>query len=90
MLINAMICDDEKKYVDEVYKCLVDYCDDNNIVCNVDIFNDGLSAGESDKIYNIAFLDIEIGNISGLKLAKLLKERNKHIVIFLLRRMKNI
>lgn len=82
MLINAMICDDEKKYVDEVYKCLVDYCDDNNIVCNVDIFNDGLSAGESDKIYNIAFLDIEIGNISGLKLAKLLKERNKHIVIF--------
>lgn len=82
MLINAMICDDEKKYVDEVYECLVDYCDDNNIVCNVDIFNDGLSAGESDKIYNIAFLDIEIGNISGLKLAKLLKERNKHIVIF--------
>ncbi|MDO4364870.1 MAG: LytTR family DNA-binding domain-containing protein, partial [Clostridia bacterium] len=39
-------------------------------------------AAKSNKVYNIAFLDIEIGDVSGLKLAELLKEKNRQIIIF--------
>lgn len=82
MVINALICDDEYKYIDEIAKCLDDYCYDHNIDHKVDTFLDGSLAIESAKYYNIAFLDIEIGKVSGLDIAKALKEKNKNVIIF--------
>lgn len=82
MFINAIICDDEKKYADEVLVCLSDYFSDYNIDSNIDVFIDGTQAINSDKIYNMAFLDIEINGVSGLEVARKLKENNKHIIIF--------
>lgn len=82
MVINALICDDEKKYIDEIKKCIDDYCYDNSITYHADTFTDGISAINSPNTYNIAFLDIEIGNVSGLEIAKSLKSKNKNIIVF--------
>ena len=41
-----------------------------------------MQAIRSEAVYNIAFLEIEIGNVSGLDIAKALKEKNKNIIIF--------
>lgn len=82
MIINALICDDEQKYIDQVLRCLEEYCFDNNLLFNADSFTDGVQAIKSQKIYNIAFLDIEVGNISGLDIAKSLKNKNKNVIIF--------
>ena len=82
MIINALICDDEQKYIDQVLRCLEEYCFDNNLLFNADSFTDGVQAIKSQKTYNIAFLDIEVGNISGLDIAKSLKNKNKNVIIF--------
>lgn len=58
------------------------YCDERGISCFCDCFNTGEDSIASETIYNIAFLDIEIGNISGLDIAKQLKQRNKNVIVF--------
>ncbi len=82
MTINALICDDDNKCGDIILRYLQKYCGERNITCFYDLFNNGEKALESIQSYNIAFLDIEIGNVSGLEIAKKLKENNKNIIIF--------
>lgn len=82
MTINALICDDDINCGNVILKCLLKYCEERNITCFYDLFDDGQKALESAQTYNIAFLDIEVGNISGLEIAKKLKENNKNIIIF--------
>lgn len=82
MIINALICDDEQKYIDQIQACIDEYCYDHNLTCIVDTFSNGESAINSQNTYNIAFLDIEVNNISGLDIAKSLKNKNKNTIIF--------
>ena len=82
MVINALICDDEQKYIEQIQKCLSDYCYDHSITYHIDTFANGMLAIHSPNAYNIAFLDIEIDNVSGLDIAKSLKEKNKNVVVF--------
>ena len=82
MTINALICDDDNKCVDVILEYLLKYCEEKSITCFYDSFDNGQQALESTQTYNIAFLDIEIGDISGLEIAKRLKENNKNIIIF--------
>ena len=82
MIINALICDDDNKCGAIIREYLLKYCEERNITCFYDLFDNGQKALESVTSYNIAFLDIEIGNISGLEIAKKLKEQNKNIIIF--------
>lgn len=82
MVINALICDDNQKCVDQIEEYLNNYCNDHSLSYKVKAFTDGKQAIKSSEFYNIAFLDIEIGEISGLDIAKTLKEINKNIIIF--------
>lgn len=82
MVINALICDDDQKCVDQISEYLDHYCYDHSLSYSVKSFTDGMQAIRSEAVYNIAFLDIEIGNVSGLDIAKALKEKNKNIIIF--------
>ena len=76
MTINALICDDDNKCGNIILKYLQKYCEERHITCFYDSFNEGKKAVASDTKYNIAFLDIEIGDVSGLEIAKKL---NKHL-----------
>jgi len=82
MTINALICDDEKQCCEIVLKYLQKYCEERNFTLFYDLYDNGEEALLSEKTYNIAFLDIEINNISGLDIAKHLKEKNKNVIIF--------
>lgn len=82
MTLNALICDDEASARNSVKGYLEQYCEEHDIVCSYDCFDSGEEAKKSDKFYNIAFLDIEMGNTSGVEVAEHLKEANKNIIIF--------
>lgn len=82
MTLNALICDDDCKSGEVVIKHLLKYCEEKSITCFYVLFDNGQEALKSDKRYDIAFLDIEIGKTSGLDVAKKLKENNKNIIIF--------
>lgn len=82
MTINALICDDQIQCTQIVQQYLVKYCDERNYTCFCDLFDNGEKALNATKRYDIAFLDIEVGNINGLDIAKKLKEKNNNIIIF--------
>lgn len=82
MKLRAIICDDEQKYIDEISSYLQKYCFEHDIACESDCFVSGKEALKSDTFYNIAFLDVELGEVTGLDIAKRLKDRNKNVIIF--------
>lgn len=82
MTINALICDDQRPCCDTILQYLLKYCEERNFTCFYDTYTKGEDALSTEKSYNIAFLDIEINNVSGLDVAKHLKEKNKNVIIF--------
>lgn len=82
MTLHALICDDEEKCVSDIVKYFEKYCLEHKINCTYNCFTSGEDALASDEFYSIAFLDVEIGNVTGLQIAEKLKQRNKNIIIF--------
>ena len=80
-MINIAICDDDisvAKEIEELIKSIV-----NTEVYNITIFDNGDDFLKSDlKKYEMVFLDIEIGNISGIDIAVRLRNINKIAIIF--------
>lgn len=79
-------------------KLNVAICDDESIICNeiklklkeikpnyeISIFKSGKALLNSSKIYDLIFLDIEMPEIDGMNVAKLIRERkNEEYIIFL-------
>ena len=52
MVINALICDDEQKYIEQIQKCLIDYCYDHSITYHIDTFANGMLAIHSPNAYS--------------------------------------
>lgn len=82
MILNALICDDEEKYINDIVRYFEKYCFEHKITCQYNCFHSGEDAMSSEEFYNIAFLDVEIGNVKGLQIAEKLKQKNKNIIIF--------
>lgn len=82
--MRILICDDEQSYVNDIKKHVELYLTENNIGAEIDTFTDGEVLLSSNTHYDIAFLDVEIGNVKGTDIAKRLKEINNYIVIFII------
>ena len=83
--MKIIICDDEKAYVDEIKKNVSLFMQERDIETQFDLFTDCKELFANDcGFYDIAFLDIEMGEIKGTQVAARLKEINPHIVIFII------
>lgn len=82
--MNIAICDDELEYVKCIKKHIELFLSENNLSANIDVFTDGSILLNSDKHYDIAFLDIEIEDIKGTDIAINLKENNEYIIVFII------
>lgn len=82
--MRILICDDEQSYVNDLRKHVELYLTEKNIYAEIDTFTDGEKLLSSKTHYDIAFLDVEIGNIKGTDIAKKLKKINNYIVIFII------
>lgn len=82
--MRILICDDEQSYVNDLRKHVELYLTEKNIYAEIDTFTDGEELLSSKTHYDIAFLDVEIGNIKGTDIAKKLKKINNYIVIFII------
>ncbi len=80
--MNIAICDDEKICQEEIEKHLVFYFNDNKIPLNVFTFDTTDKLLKSDIIFDIAFLDVELGKENGIEAGKQLRLRNERLIIF--------
>lgn len=78
--MNIAICDDSIEFAEEIKQYVEFYFFDNNKDCNIYVFNDGKTACESEIEFDIAFLDIEIGEYSGLDIGRKMKKNNSGIL----------
>ncbi len=85
MIINIAVCDDEKDSLENIQKELFQLANTLNITIETYLYTDGNKV--VNLIYNnkedfdILFLDIDMPNISGLEVAKKLREKGSDIIL---------
>lgn len=70
MLMNIAICDDDKSFRDLLEKHLRNYFNDRNISLNIFQFPSGEKLLENQLLFDLVFLDVEMGNINGIDTVK--------------------
>lgn len=80
--MRILLCDDEQEYINEIKIYIEKFLLERSISFEIDTVNNPQEIIDSDNVYQLAFLDIQMDNIDGITLAKILKERNEKIVIF--------
>lgn len=82
--MNIAICDDNKSFRNSLEKHLKGYFDEKSISLNFFQYESGEELLNSQILFDLAFLDVEMGNINGIDTGKELKIRNPHNIIFVI------
>ena len=80
--MRILICDDEPEYTAILHRHIDVYMKSKGKDCIIDTVSDPKQIIQNDIVYQLVFLDIQMDDIDGLSLAKVLKERNNKVVIF--------
>lgn len=80
--MNILICDDEKDFLDISYLHVQEYMKNRYIPCTITATDDPVTIMQSSKIFDMAFLDIQMSGANGLVLAKELRKRNPKLALF--------
>lgn len=80
--MKILICDDEQQYVDELKTHVEKFMQCRFVNYVIHTANNPQEVVESNEIYQLVFLDIQMDNLDGISLAKILKKRNSKVAIF--------
>mgnify|MGYP003398185866 CR=1 FL=1 len=83
-MLSILICDDDKNIVEQVTNLLENIKSDENLEFNIETQNSGDFSLDINAVYDIAILDIEMGDISGLQVAENLKKNNPETIVIIL------
>lgn len=78
--MKVLICDDELEMVKLETSLLKTYCQENNLTTVFCTFTDPSQASNEDKV-DIALLDIDMGKLNGIDLARKLRAKNPDAVL---------
>ena len=80
--MRILICDDDEDFAVRLKNDIEEYMRSAGVDARIDtVFSSEDSLCASEK-YDLAFLDIELGGVNGLALARALKERSERIILF--------
>lgn len=71
--MNIAICDDEKPFRDSLEKHLKTYYNEKSIPLNILHFSSGEALLNSQILFDLVFLDVEMGTLNGIDTGKELK-----------------
>ena len=80
--MKILICDDEQRYIDELKTHVEKFMQYRSVNYEIHTVNNPQEVAESNEIYQLVFLDIQMDNLDGISLAKILKKRNSKVAIF--------
>lgn len=83
-MINILICDDDEIIVNQVDKLISSWGETHNINFWIDKRTSGDFILKTSNCYDVAFVDIEMPGISGLKLAEELQRNNPDVIIIVI------
>lgn len=82
--MNIAVCDDEKIFIDEERRLIQRYFDAEGHACKIDQFLSGeelLAAEKELNQYDIIFLDVNMGELDGLKVAEEIRRWNQRVYL---------
>ena len=81
--MRLALCDDDRSIIDEMKPILLQYANEHRFEMLVDLYKNGEDLLKSDIIYDMIFLDYEMGELSGIETARILRDKNiKCAIIF--------
>lgn len=80
--MRVLICDDDQEALNALNTHIREYMQNRFINCTVTATTNPLEILATHEPFDLAFLDIEMGSIDGLTLAKELKQRNGKLALF--------
>lgn len=80
--MNVLICDDCRSDAEILYKYVCKYSHKKGTLFNIDVETSPANIIDTDKKFDIAFLDIQMDRVNGIELAKALVDCNKNILLF--------
>lgn len=80
--MKILICDDQIEFINETKNHVEEYMKSHFINYEIEVETNPQKIIDNDSIYQLAFLDIQMEQVDGLSLAKVLKERNPKMIIF--------
>ena len=85
MIINIAVCDDEEESLEMIQKELLKAADNLNITIEIESFKNGNKVvdliSNNKEHFDILYLDIDMPDISGLKVAKKIRNSNSDIIL---------
>lgn len=82
-MIKFAVCDDESFMLNSITSQISDYMAEKKITFEIDLFTNGNELLESQKVFDILFLDIQMDRLNGMEVAKRLrKEGFQGLLIF--------
>lgn len=82
--MNIAICDNDKTFRDCLEKHLKHYFDERSIPLNFFQFSCGEELLSNSLLFDLIFLDVEMGQTNGIETGKELKRKNPHNIIFVI------
>ncbi len=80
--MRILICDDETKNINDLQKYVEEYMNNRGVSFEIEATTNPIGVVKSDAIYDLVFLDIQMPELDGFKVARELKERNSKVVVF--------
>ncbi len=80
--MRILVCDDEIKNINDLKSYVEEYMNNHGITFEIETTTNPTDVVESDTAYDLVFLDIQMPELDGFKLAHELKKRNGKVVIF--------
>ncbi len=84
IITRIAICDDNQIIRTQTRDYIASYFTQKQLEFNISVFDSGEALTAESKIYDLAFLDIEMKKISGIEAGYWLKEQNPNIVLFII------
>lgn len=87
MVYRVAICDDDRKQIEDVEAILLRWSRQRGHVCQISTFPSGeafLFAYEEDRAYDILLLDVKMKDLSGIDLARRIRQENDRAEIIFL------
>lgn len=82
--MNLTICDDQPEFIEEFKARLENYFSARGLACFIFTYTDGRHLLDADTVSDIIFLDIKMGDLSGLKTAQMIREKDLRVKIVFL------
>lgn len=80
-MLKIALCDDDWNALSKLNDIIIQYCEEINMKAMINAYSTGEELLISTKNYDVIFLDIQMGNLNGIEVAKQVRNKDTNVKI---------